>query len=414
MLVRRKRERSDYQGNVQMTPSNSPKQDAQPSKQAGVESDFFPALESLRGLAALGVTLFHVHWTYSLKDWGLAANSWMFVDLFFVLSGFVIAHTYRHGLEGKGALQAFGVRRLFRLYPLHLTTLGVFVATHVVFVFVLGRGPADSGFTAANEPFAQQLTAHLLMLHAAGATPNTGFNAPSWSISAEAFAYCVFALLAISPLWRRGRRAAFAVLAAVGLGMLLLISPNDSLFSTYDAGIWRALYGFSLGVIAQASLAPVRKALGAGGGVAGLAQAASLFAALVFISVFDLNSPVTLAAPFVFVALVLAFAAAPTAAPARALSHPWLVGLGTISYSIYMVHFAIALGMKEVMARMPGAIDVGVADVQVAAWIGNLGVLAYWALVIIASLITYRLIEAPARDWGRALAKARPSAKAKA
>lgn len=368
------------------------------------ERDFFPALESLRGIAALGVTLFHVHWTTSLSGVGLVANSWLFVDLFFVLSGFVIAHTYRAGLQGPGAVQTFALRRLFRLYPLHIVMLGVFVATHILFVFALGRSAADSGFTAANEPFGQQLLAHVLLLHAGGTTPGTGFNGPSWSISAEAFAYALFALVAVSPLWRRWRVAAFAALAALGLLMLLAISPQASLFSTFDAGIWRALYGFSFGVLAQAALSGARTRWAGSDRLAGWAQIASLAAAAAFISLFDASSPVTLFAPVVFVAVVLAFAAAPQAGPSRALSHPWLVGLGTISYSIYMIHYPVALVIKEIMARLPGAVDSGVAQVQVAPWMGDLGILAYWAIVLAASVVTYRLIEAPARALGRRLA----------
>ncbi len=378
-----------------------------PPTQPHGDRDFFPALESLRGIAALGVTLFHVQWSHSLKDSGLALNSWLFVDLFFVLSGFVIAHTYQAGLQTPEAAGRFAMRRFFRLYPLHLATLAGFVGLHLVFVFVLGRGPQESGFTASNEPFVQQLLAHLMLLHATGVTPTTGFNGPSWSISAEAFAYLVFALVAISPLWRTARAMTFAALAVLGLALLLAISPNDSLFSTADAGIWRALYGFAMGALAQMALAWARDALADKPGLAGGVQAAALAAALAFIICFGINSPITLIAPLVFIAPILALAAAPSGAPARWLSHPWLVGLGAISYSIYLVHFLVALVMKEVAARMPGAIDGGTAEVVLATWKGDLLVLAYGAIVIIASVITYRLIEAPARDFGRRMGQSR-------
>jgi peptidoglycan/LPS O-acetylase OafA/YrhL len=359
------------------------------------KTDFFPALESLRGLSALGVTLFHVGWGFSLAGLGLIANSWLFVDLFFVLSGFVLAHTYSAGLSEQGAVGRFALRRLFRLYPLHLATLLVFVFAHLGLSFVLGPRAETSAFVAANEPFATQLLAHLSLAHAANLTPSTAFNGPSWSIAAEAFAYLAFALIAASPLWRRGRVLAFAGLALLGLVMLQAISPLAGLFSTYDAGVWRALFGFSVGVITQTGLKPAIRLFTARPSLASLAQALGLAAAIAFIASFGMHDPITLAAPLLFAWPILALAAAPQGLPARALSAPPLVWLGTISYSVYLVHYPIALAIGEVMDKL---------GEKAPPVFGDLAVLAYWVAVIVASAITYRLIEAPARDFGRRLA----------
>ena len=97
-------------------------------------------LDALRGLAALGVSVFshYQHFggdkaTYPLNSllvghW-VYENAWLFVDLFFLLSGIVLTYRYLEPL-GRGALDGrrfFGLR-LSRLYPLHVATLGVCAA----------------------------------------------------------------------------------------------------------------------------------------------------------------------------------------------------------------------------------------------------------------------------------------------
>lgn len=369
---------------------------------------FFPALESLRGIAALGVTLVHAVWTHSFYQAGLIQNAWLFVDMFFVLSGFVMSSAYADGLAGKGAVKAFALRRFFRLYPLHLATLVLFVAAHLALVFVLGRDPQSNGFTAANEPFLQQVLANLTLTHAAGVTPSTGLNGPSWSISGEAFAYAVFALVAASPLWRRGRAFAFAGLAALGYFMVSWISPLDGLFATHDAGIWRALFGFSIGVLTFIWLPRAKALLDGQQDIAAGAQTIGLVGAFLFITSYGIGDAVTSLAPFLFAFLVLALAAAPDAIPARLLSAPPLVWLGTVSYSIYMLHYPIAIGLNEALNIVFGDEKIGHLGFTysvVPLWVGNLALVAYWVTVLVASALCYRLLEEPARRFGRALSE---------
>lgn len=387
--------------------------DTRATPRTPAQPEFFPALESLRGLAALGVAASHAVWTHSFHQSGLVANAWLFVDLFFVLSGFVLAHTYAAGLEGGPALKRFALRRVFRLYPLHLATLALFVAAHLVFVFVLYRSPADSGFTAANEPFFAQLAAHLTLTHAAGVVPSTGFNGPSWSISAEAFAYVVFALVAASPLWARGRALAFIVLAVVGLVMLLRTASTGTLFATFDAGIWRALYGFSIGAVAASLLVLARSFFAHRGALAGAVQAVGLIAVVAFVASFNKTNPFTLAAPLLFMVVILALAAAPQTPVSQALSAKPLVALGTISYSVYLIHYPIALAADEVISRVfdaPKTVVHGFTYSVVPELWGTAAFFAYGAVVVVASVITYRLIEAPGRALGRRLSQKPASA----
>src|SRR6218665_3058891 len=85
---------------------------------------FYPQLESLRGLAALLVVFYHLPpWWIGYQNVPLISNCYLMVDLFFVLSGFVIALNYEHKLKSWSQLGHFTRLRFVRLYPVHLVFL---------------------------------------------------------------------------------------------------------------------------------------------------------------------------------------------------------------------------------------------------------------------------------------------------
>ena len=87
----------------------------------------FEALDSLRGVCAILVVMFHMPVASHWRDWGLVQHAYLFVDYFFVLSGFVIAHAYANRLKSGRDAGRFMVRRFGRIWPLHLLMLGAFV-----------------------------------------------------------------------------------------------------------------------------------------------------------------------------------------------------------------------------------------------------------------------------------------------
>lgn len=83
----------------------------------------FLSLDAFRGLAAIMVVLFHSRFYSSPEPLPFVANSYLFVDFFFILSGFIMAHAYQHRLGDSVGWKRFVVLRLGRLYPLHLFML---------------------------------------------------------------------------------------------------------------------------------------------------------------------------------------------------------------------------------------------------------------------------------------------------
>src|SRR5512141_2294033 len=91
-------------------------------------TNHFQALDGWRGLCACLVALFHFHGYSPVYSWDVIRNSYLFVDFFFVLSGFVIAWNYSSRLGSAVEVKQFLVLRVGRLYPLHIFMLFLFLA----------------------------------------------------------------------------------------------------------------------------------------------------------------------------------------------------------------------------------------------------------------------------------------------
>jgi peptidoglycan/LPS O-acetylase OafA/YrhL len=87
-----------------------------------IKSTRFDLLDGLRGVAAIAVMLHH-YTQHTGWDW--FGGAWVAVDLFFVLSGFVIAHSYSKKLLNGMSFREFAFVRLVRLAPLYLLGLAL-------------------------------------------------------------------------------------------------------------------------------------------------------------------------------------------------------------------------------------------------------------------------------------------------
>ncbi len=170
-------------------------------------------LTSLRFIAAFWVLLYHFkdHLGLNMGHMGLVADVYLGVDLFFTLSGFILAHVYLTTLEdGRFGYGGFLKNRLARVYPMHLAALAAMI------VLFVGASALGAGVGSPEAFKLSDLPAHLLMIHGWGATEAVGWNFPSWSISAEWAAYLLFPLIAGAVL--KGRQySAFVAFGALAL-----------------------------------------------------------------------------------------------------------------------------------------------------------------------------------------------------
>lgn len=324
-------------------------------------------LDGLRGLAAAGVAFtYHARDLFlpGALDTGIAAldwfhaYGWLFVDLFFLLSGYIFAHVYL----GRGRpftaadVAEFGVARFARLYPLHLLLL---LATAVLF-----WGKPE------NTPLA--FLGHLLMLQAFVPPVAQTFVGPSWSLSIEAVCYVLFAYAAAAG--PRQLRQVTGAAIALGLVLLLLKASPEGPYARDN--LPRGLLGFFLGQAlwhGRERLARVPSAALLAVMAAGIAMPPEWLGAVVPYAV--LVFPAT---------LVLGLRLA-------VLESAPLVWLGDRSYALYLIHLPLLQLAVELWGPVPGT---------------GMGLAAGFGLFIGATLLlsdlALRLVEYPARTAIRA------------
>jgi len=155
----------------------------------------YDVLDGLRGVAAISVMLFH----YTQDSF--PRNTDMAVDLFFILSGFVIAHSYGSRLQNSMSVLDYTGRRLIRLYPMYIA--GIIIGIPVLFL-VTKAGLANYspksilGNIFLNCFFLPDFNGRTV-LELNGTTHFTGelfpLNPPSWSLFFELVASLTFPFL---------------------------------------------------------------------------------------------------------------------------------------------------------------------------------------------------------------------------
>jgi peptidoglycan/LPS O-acetylase OafA/YrhL len=353
----------------------------------------FIALDGLRGVAALVVVMHHIDWPNHLTHIAFFKNGYLAVDLFFILSGFVICSSYSTKIvSGATALQFIWLR-FFRVYPLHLAVLVAFVVLELAKLWSQNAGlifPGQEPFTKNNS--VQALVANVFLLQGFGIFDRLTWNGPSWSISCEFAAYLAFAFAALTGLLRRQSVFTVGVLLAA-IGYVTLALARDTLDVSYDWGVVRCLSGFFFGVAifeltkngtGQRAFAPSKASI--------WVAETTLIVMLGTIMFVASGAAIILTIP-VFVGLV-AVLQRDSGPVARVLMSAPAQFFGRISYSIYMVQILFLVVLFDALKR-------GIPALQINQSVGDVLVLVSMVAIVAISSATYALIEAPARHWGR-------------
>lgn len=343
-------------------------------------------LTSLRGIAALMVVAQHFsttaerHAAHPIPS--LVPHGYVAVDLFFVLSGFIMGTTYAADFAARGgrAMPSFLLRRVARIVPLNTAAV-----LGIVLLGLLAGG--DMFFTSAH--LARDLVCNLLLLQGFGI--GTNLNGPSWSISTEFAAYLCFPVL-LALAVTAGRRLAWAT----GLGASLLLlglavgQPRLGLAVEGGAGaLVRCFTEFTLGLL---TFRVVR-----GGGFEDVLRrdVTAMLAAIWGAAALLLRVDLLAAASF---PLLIAALARNRGRVAAVLSAPVPYLLGEISFSVYLLHNPVRPVWLAAMRAVHPA-PFGTAPALAAAALGTLAVLPL-------AWIGYRAIERPGRRWVRGAALA--------
>jgi peptidoglycan/LPS O-acetylase OafA/YrhL len=366
------------------------------------------ALDGLRGLAALCVVFYHVRWTNHVTFGEFFKHGYLAVDLFFILSGFIIYAGYSKQLSNRTQLQRFICLRFFRVYPLHIAVLCAFVAVEFAKLWGQQSGvmvPEHMPFTDATS--IRALVANVFLVHSLDILDGLTWNTPSWSISCEFAAYILFSIAMFAGLFRR--KSAFALAAILATtAYLTLAFVYKTLDVTFNFGIVRCLSGFVFGMlIFELAKGPIGARLRAQSQAVVGACEIGLLAGLVIAMCFAPGAAIVVAIPiFVGAVFILQDDRGPIA---KALSSAPAQFLGKISYSIYMVHFFVIVIVFIVLkriAKLPIVLDpiTQVPTMQVNPWIGDVLVATVLLLIVLLSAFTYAVVEQPTRLFGRRLA----------
>jgi peptidoglycan/LPS O-acetylase OafA/YrhL len=380
-----------------------------------IRNERFEALDSWRGICALAVAIFHYSFVMKTEiiQNAILSNSYLFVDFFFVLSGFVVCHAYRGRLDSPRKVGGFILRRFGRLWPLHAALLFVLMLI-VTVINLYGRHPDSLTITDATGNYSLlALALNAALLTAMGLYGNA-WNSPAWSIGAELYTYLLFAAVVVFA----GKRLLGASLAlTLGASLVLLAFAPALMNSTADFGFVRCIGGFFAGVVTYHVHEATRERKLP---LPSVAEVAVVALAGLFMLVAgdgpDEVHALSLLAPVVFGAAILVFARE-RGALSKVLQVRPLRALGRWSYSIYMVHMPILLLLGYVVWLYG---DLGAASLQVDTVVEghvkqlydlgdpvgtNLLLLGFLVAVMASAAWTYRLVEAPWRDRFNRIAK---------
>ena len=307
----------------------------------------------MRGIAAFLVFLFHFHhWIRSpLTDNAFVLNGYLWVDFFFILSGFVIFHSYAEKVRSWAEIRQFIVRRFARLYPLHLFTLFVFVGFE--YFACLVKRPAGAVVSTTVVFFMKHyrsFVANLMLATSMHLSNGLSYNFPSWSIGAEFYTCILFALAVRFAGGHGNHRRFFAVSFVLAVsGYVFFYQMLKTLDLTFNFGFLRCLAGFCLGVSGYAAYRELTGKISQG--TASLAALLSLIAIFTFMS-HGIAPSDKFIMPLIFLFLTVSLAlSGDSSFITRVLMLPKLKWLGARSYSLYLNHAAVIFLVSILLRR---------------------------------------------------------------
>ena len=334
------------------------------------------SLDGLRGIAAVGVMIFHFNYFF-LPRAALTSmlpfirpildHAYLGVDLFFLMSGFVMAHVYGQKLSSnwRAHWREFATVRFARIYPLFVLTTLVMVVTHALTHLPLSW----ISFSI------RSLALQPLLLQEWG---GLSWNYSSWSVSTEAAAYAFFVFSAGALV--TGKYPRFIAAICVAILAALSIKHGGRLdFFTGVPALLRTIAEFSLGALLYRARLAAKTSPGIWPAL--LAVACVVLAALTRWDIATVGA----------LAYLVYYGVNSTTLLARLLSSAPAIAMGAWSYSIFLWHAPAHYAVMAVFSAYGHPTET--LDVTNARWL----MLATMLAVVCLSALTFNCFEVPAR-----------------
>ncbi|RJQ77415.1 acyltransferase [Pseudonocardiaceae bacterium YIM PH 21723] len=359
------------------------------------------SLTGLRAIAAMWVVVFHLHFTPAdpyAKYWApfspLIKSGHLGVDLFYVLSGFVIVHVYLNKVGARFSprpVLSFLWARVCRVWPAYAVVVNLFG------VWLLLRSWRWPGEPIAYQTVQPVLSAWswlkqmlLVQLWPKPFFDGTSWVGATWSVSAEWLAYCLFPIGALL-IYRLRRLPAVVLTTLAFTAMLPMVGMTYFTGTPYFAWSWvlRILLGFLAGALICLAVRRLPK-------TDRVRQIANWVSIVVLVEIgfilwwadtqqgADLYGVAMLLFPLLVGSLALS-----DAGPARFLSGDILVHGGRISYSLYLVHVPIF--------EIFWTLSVHVPRIGPGSKLDTLLVPQLLLVALLAAHLLWRYVEEPAR-----------------
>jgi len=342
-------------------------------------------LTSLRGIAAWWVVLYHSRLflnDYVDKDFMIFLSyGYLAVDLFFILSGFVIYLNYHATVinEIPRSVLHFYWNRLARIYPVHVIMLLAYLLLAFVFINFSSSGTAPQTYTT--ESFLKSL---FLIQTWFGSGP-LSWNVPSWSISSEWAVYLFFPLIIyFMSRYIASLKMHFSLVLAM-IVLLIIVYENQKLYSIgnniLEMAFFRTLVGFILGCVLGSIYVNFYNLLVK-------YRRVFLLLFLGFLSCFifyDARDYWFMPASFF---CLIAYLSVHVSFITKTLLFGPLVYLGEISYSTYMVHYFAYDLLKAGWVTSSGEVQL-------------IYIIASFIAVLVMSSLMHHIIEMPGQRYFR-------------
>lgn len=359
----------------------------------------FTSLDSLRGFAALFVVFLHSYWSHDFYFLNFIRNSYLFVDLFFILSGFVIIYNYHDKLLYNSiSIKQFVLKRFYRLWPLHFSILLVFLFLEFIkFIFF-----THFGISGTNIPFSENngiaFFANLFFLQSFNTFQDATFNGPSWSISVEFFTYIFFAVSIIIFKNKINLYKYFSLIVII-ISSYFLYFKIGHLSVTHDFGFIRCLFGFFSGIIIfylyNASLNSHSRIKNINYFTWTIIELSTIFFLIYSLSWKDEVNRLDFISFVLFFIMIYLFIFS-KGLISKLLNYRLFTYLGKISFSIYMVHYFYSILLNnflKIYYKAPFINDKWGGYVEINPTVGNIYLIFYLIIVIISAHYTYEFIE---------------------
>ena len=360
----------------------------------------FLVLDSFRGIAAICVVIFHMHIIGSITELNFFRGSSLFVEFFFVLSGFVLAHTY--GFKDV-TFKRFIISRTFRLYPLHLFMFIMFFLLQIVQLIFVKYGMVFNKVPFEGHYAFKEIIPNLLFMQSwlPGFLP-TSWNQPAWSLSVEYYMYIIF----FFTLFIKSNLKYIVWFLFSFISFYIIINSFGVM-----SQVIRGLSCFFAGALTYLIYRKINlKFEKINTNLFSVVEFLLIFLIIYIISYVEEYKAIY--ASFIFL-LIVFFFAFEKGVLSKILKASFFQLLGKLSYSIYMTH-ALILWCLGIFVKLLGlflkkSFEIKIEDVLYIdfgnIFINNSVVIIILFIVIFISMFTYKYIEVKGQEFGKRFLK---------